>query len=60
MGRTICHRLIPLSPRHLEDGEEKEPNEYKSKGSEFHEERGKEERKTSDEESAKKRSRRAR
>ena len=38
MGRTICHRLIPLSQHHLEDGEEKDPSKGRSKGSEFHEE----------------------
>ena len=40
MGRTICHRLIPLSQHHLEDGEEKDPSKGRSKGSEFHEEGG--------------------
>ena len=40
MGRTICHRLIPLSQHQLEDGEEKDQSKGRSKGSEFHEEGG--------------------
>ena len=35
MGRTICHRLIPLSLRHP-GGKEGEIKQYKSKGGEFH------------------------
>ena len=35
MGRTICHRLIPLSLRHP-GGKEGKIKQYKSKGGEFH------------------------